>query len=461
MKIGFLPLYIALYDRTSPARRVHLQETYEMLAKLIEQQGFEVIRTKLLCVKPEFEEAIKMFEDEGAEAIITWHAAYSPSLESIDAICATKLPVVVMDTTETLVFGNMQDPSMIGPNHGIHGVMDFCSMMKRRNRPYAIAAGHYEASDVVERACGFVKAYLAAEALKGMKVGLVGGAFEGMGDFTVDYNELKEKYGIDVEQMDIKRMAEIYDSLTDEEVKAEIEENEKNFDFAENVIPEEYELNVRSCVALRKYIKEKNYGAFSVNFTQLGRATSGLTSMPFLEACKEMANGIGYAGEGDALTAAFTGAFIKSWPNTSFVEIFCPDWVNSMVLLSHMGEVNYRLADFKPVITRNGTNFTPGAMPYAGYTRMTGAKGVYVNVSRGADDYQITCAQAEIVKYDDDAFQGEIRGWMKINNMSTANFLEKLSFNGATHHSTFVVGATTEQIEYFGKLLNIPTVVIK
>ena len=43
---------------------------------------------------------------------------------------------------------------------------------------------------------------------------------------------------------------------------------------------------------------------------------------------------------------------------------------------------------------------------------------------------------------------------------STAEFLEKLSKNGATHHSTFVYGMTVEQAEYFASLLSLKTVVI-
>ena len=44
--------------------------------------------------------------------------------------------------------------------------------------------------------------------------------------------------------------------------------------------------------------------------------------------------------------------------------------------------------------------------------------------------------------------------------MNKTEFLEKLSINGATHHSAFVYGAKAEELEYFGKLLGMETVVI-
>ena len=55
----------------------------------------------------------------------------------------------------------------------------------------------------------------------------------------------------------------------------------------------------------------------------------------------------------------------------------------------------------------------------------------------------------------------KMRGWFKPSqSKSTAEFLEKISENGATHHSTFVYGASVEEMEYFAKLLSLKTVII-
>lgn len=460
MKIGLLPLYIELYDKVVPEIRPRLEAFYETVAGMMEERGMEVVRSPFCRIRHEFEEAVSSFERENAQVIVTLHMAYSPSLESIDALCATDLPIVVLDTTETLEFGNMCDSGEVMFNHGIHGVMDMCSMLTRRGKPYAIAAGHWQESDVIDRVCGYVRAAVAARALKGARVGLVGGAFEGMGDFRVDYEELEKLFGITVEQMDAVRMREIYDALGDDEVTAEKAENDRLFTKGNGIIEEEYDLSVRSCLALRKYVAEKKLDSFSVNFTQVGRDASGLTSMPFIECCKAMTRGTGYAGEGDALTAAFTGAFLKGWPDASFVEIFCPDWKNGVVFLSHMGEVNYNIAAVKPEINRAGTNYSPAAFPYVAYTRMKGGKGMYVNVSRGESGYRITASAAELLDHTEDSFGGWMRGWMKLSGCTTGEFLEGLSRNGATHHSVFVTGADAGSIMYFGKLTGIPVTLI-
>lgn len=461
MKIGLLPLYVKLYDDVASDIRPRLNAFYEKIAVEFENRGIEVVRSPFCRLRPEFHTAVTLFEREKADAIVTLHMAYSPSLESIEALCDTKLPLIVLDTTETLEFTNEQDPEELMYCHGIHGVMDMCSMLTQRGVEYAIAAGHWQESDVIDRVCGYVRAAAAAKALSEARVGLVGESFAGMGDFRVGYGELADRFGIRVVKPSTADLREYLDNLTAEEIDAEKAYNKANYDFADNIVEREYTESVRSSLALRKYIQDNELTAFSVNFMRIGPNDAGITSMPFLECCKSMQNGIGYAGEGDVMTAAFTGALLSSYKDTTFVEIFCPDWKNDIIFLSHMGEVNYGIADTKPLVCRAGRKYAAeDEYPYAGYTRMKGGKGVYVNISRARDDYRLFVAPAEMMSYDDDTFKGAIRGWMKPENYTTAEFLEEHSRWGATHHSIFVYGATVDEMEYFGKLLQVETVIL-
>ena len=458
MKIGLLPLYIALYDETSPGARPRMEKFYDDIAKAFEKRGLEVETSAFCRLKPEFDRTVAAFEKAGCDAIVTLHIAYSPSLESIEALCKTDLPIIVLDTTDTLEFLPTGEDHIMYC-HGIHGVMDMCSMLTRYDKPYAIAAGHYTESDCIDRAAGLVRAAVAATNLKKAKVTLIGGAFQGMGDFTVSPAEFKEVFGATISDADAVALGKIYDGITDEEVAVEIEAMKARFPFADDIVEDEFHNAIRSGLAVRKYVNDNGFTAFSANFLKVGEG-SGVSSMPFIEACLAMERGIGYAGEGDGLTAAFTGALLSAYPETSFVEIFCPDWKNNMVLLSHMGEVNYRIGDVVPTIQSKGGNLTGGTMPYVGYTRMKGGKGAYINVSRAADGYKLVIAPSEMLSVGEDNFGHTVRGWLRPEVDSTAEFLEKLSINGATHHSVFVYGATKEEMEFFGRLLGMEVVTI-
>ncbi len=455
MKIGYLPLYIKLYDDYGTDRAV-MENFYQETTVLFEKRGIEVVTSEFCRIEPEFEKAIATFEEAEVDAIVTWHAAYSPSLESIEVLAKTSLPIIVFDSTPTPEFDPAEEAKgALMWNHGIHGVMDMCSMLKRYGKSYAIAAGHYLESDVLDRVCGFVRSACAAKKLKTMKVGLVGGAFYGMGDFTVDPAELAERFGIVVEEIEADALAAARETVSESEIEEEFLADSQRFEFDSNVDTAEYRKYMKACLALRKYLEKNNYDAFSVNFLNV----KGIGTMPFTECCKAMERGLGYAGEGDALTAAFTGAILSAYPETNFVEIFCPDWRGNKVFLSHMGEMNYHVAEGKPVLYRTGSRyFTDENMPYAAYAKMKAGKGVYVNISRDKDGYQLLATPCEILPVEDNNMK--IRGWMQPQTKTTAEFLEKLSINGATHHSIFVYGATVEELEYFAKLLSIETVII-
>ena len=99
--------------------------------------------------------------------------------------------------------------------------------------------------------------------------------------------------------------------------------------------------NIKAMVDVSE-IEKEGLSAFTVNFREI-RPENGLVVMPFVEASKAMARGVGYAGEGDVLTASITGALMRGFPETAFVEIFCPDWKQDKLLISHMGEYNLAL----------------------------------------------------------------------------------------------------------------------
>lgn len=100
IKVGYLPFFIKLYDDSNPHYRDPLFEYTKVLIRMIESQGIEVIMADEICrVKDEFDRAAKKFNDADVDAVITQHLAYSPSLESIEALLSLKAPIIVFDTT--------------------------------------------------------------------------------------------------------------------------------------------------------------------------------------------------------------------------------------------------------------------------------------------------------------------------------------------------------------------------
>ena len=463
IKIGFLPLYIQLYEEigSGAKARPRLEPFARKLCDQLEENGFEVYLSPFCHVKAEFEAAIANFEASGCRAIVTWHAAYSPSLESIDVLAGTDLPLVVLDTTETYAFDPTQDPGEISYCHGIHGVMDMCSMLHQRGKAFAIAAGHIDHSDVIDRTVGYLHAAIAATSLRGSRTGSIGGSFDGMGDFLVTDKEMLDRFGVTVVYPEKGELAACKAQVTDAEVEAEIAADNARYDRLADFSGEVHERTTRSNLAVRKWIAKQNLNAWTANFREIHPDTLGLDVMPFFEACKGMARGTGYAGEGDVLTASLVGALLNGFEKSTFVEIFCPDWKGNTLLLSHMGEYNIALASGKPKMFEAPFVFTEAKNPIVAYGRYHGGKAVFMNLYRSANGFKMLISPVEMVEVadQDDRFQNKVRGWMRPEK-PVADFLEAISHLGGTHHSALVYDAKVSEIEYFCDILGIPYDVI-
>ena len=114
------------------------------------------------------------------------------------ALAAVSAPLIVMDTTPTFDFITEAGAQAIDRNHGIHGVQDLCSMLRRRGIPYHLACGPLEDGSVTRQVAGLCRAAQAAETMRHIKVGLIGGAFDGMGDFRLDAQTLTDVTGAEV-----------------------------------------------------------------------------------------------------------------------------------------------------------------------------------------------------------------------------------------------------------------------
>ena len=183
-----------------------------------------------------------------------------------------------------------------------------------------------------------------------------------------------------------------------------------------------------------------------------------MDSMPFIEACKAMQRGVGYAGEGDALTAAFVGAFLKTFPDTSFIEIFCPDWKNDNLFISHMGEMNLGVSDVKPKLYNMQFDFgEPAKDTVAAYGRFKGGKAVYANIYRDEEGFKLGVSPIEVLSAPQDRLENQMRGWIRPENGAKA-FLKSLSENGATHHSFMIYDGNVDMLKFFGKLIGVSVV---
>lgn len=453
-KIGLLPFYIELYDICNPNMRERINTFLQRISEELKKRDLAVITAPICRLKPEFENAVKTFEKEAVDAIVTIHLAYSPSLESADPLAATNIPIIVLNTTPTYEFGPDQDPVEIMHNHGIHGVQDMCNLLIRNDKKFLIEAGHWEKSDVLDRVASCARAAQVANNIKNARVGIVGESFKGMGDFAVPAEILKDTIGIETISFDYTMGQELADQVSEEDISQEMKENEALF-LINNLDTEIHKHSSRINLLIRKWVQKERLTAFTVNFLATSK-NSIISAMPFLEASKSMSRGIGYAGEGDVLTAALVGALASVYPDTTFTEMFCPDWNNNSIFLSHMGEMNINLTAEKPVLAKKEFPYTDAYNPVVAYGRFKKGEAIFVNLAPKPDcKFSLILSKGEMLDVDNtDRMSNSIHGWFK-PAIPINEFLTSYSLEGGIHHSALVYGndKVKSEIIKFGAIM--------
>ena len=456
--IGLLPLYLKLYDDTDSGKRPRIDEFTRTIASELGRRGLDVLSAPVCRIEKEVAAAVKSFEARGAAAIVTLHLAYHPSLESAAVLARTKLPIIVLDTTPTWSFSASQDPEEIMYNHGIHGVQDMCNLLLRNGKPFALEAGHWQRSDVLDRVVALVAPARMASLMGFGRVGLMGSSFKGMGDFAVSPAKMKSTIGASVKVLDQETLKGLQAKVSAADVASEMAEDRARFEQA-GASEQAHERSVRFGLALRKWIEAERLCAITFNFLNMEKKAGCLT-VPFLEASKGMARGIGYAGEGDTLTALLVAALLSVYPESSFTEMFCADWENGAVFLSHMGELNWRLADGKPRLREMDYKYSRTDNPALLAGRFKPGEIVLVNLAPTAGGYRLILAPARMLAVPGtDRFADTVHGWFA-PGMPVADFLAAYGRAGGTHHLGLSYTADTKTLETFGRMMGWEVVLI-
>jgi len=458
--VGVLPLYIALYDEVRPEARPEMQAFADRVADTLEGAGLRVERAPIACVRHEVEAAIRELMRREVELLATLHLAYSPSMEAIDALCEAHVPLLLLDTTPSERFGADATAADMFRNHGIHGVQDLACMLRRHERPYLLAVGHVDDPAFLADVVSAARAAQATRALRTMRVLVLGDPFPGMGDFTVTEDVMRARLGIESHWATIDALAQAAAQVPEEEVAAEGAADAERFDLS-HVSDEVLARTNRVGLGVRRMIDEAKAGAFSLNFASF-TGESGVGTVPFLEASKAMARGIGYGGEADALTAGLVGALGRAGCRVTFTEMFCPDWTEGTVFMSHMGECNLAIACGDTKLVEKQYAFSTVGNPAVAIPKLEPGTATLVNLAPAPhDSFDLIAARVEVLD------RGPVPGfpdvphfWLRPVDRDLRGFLQRYSELGGTHHVALCMGDEVALAARLAQMLGIGFAVV-
>jgi L-arabinose isomerase len=189
----------------------------------------------------------------------------------------------------------------------------------------------------------WARAAAAVTAWRRLRVALFGYAMNDMGDIRVDESALVRTLGPEILAVAPGDLYRGMQAVTDGQIAEVIAFEDANFEIDPRLTTEERQDHARMQVSIQRILDEGGFGAYTAHFDAIGE-DGRFRRLPLAAASTLMAKGYGYAAEGDVLTACLVSAGHTLIGDAHFTEMYAMDFPSDSVLMSHMGEGNWKIA---------------------------------------------------------------------------------------------------------------------
>jgi L-arabinose isomerase len=143
--------------------------------------------------------------------------------------------------------------------------------------------------------------------------------------------------------------------------------------------------------------------------------------------------------------------------DTTFTEMFCPDWAGNAIFMSHMGECNVALAAEKPRIVEKDYAFGNVANPAVALMRVKPGPATLANIAHGElEGLSVLAAGVEVLDRGlSPSFPDVPHFWIRPREGVIRDFLRRYSEAGGTHHLALLPGDHTDGLRLMAKMLSL------
>ncbi|HFC9103330.1 L-arabinose isomerase [Enterococcus faecium] len=404
---------------------------------------------------------------EEVAGVITWMHTFSPAKMWIRGTKLLQKPLLHLATqyNESIPWKTI-DMDFMNLNQSAHGDREYGFINARLNKQNKIVVGYWKRPEIQKEIADWMDVALAYNESFGIKVARFGDNMRNVGVTEGDKVEAQIQFGWTVDYFGIGDLVQVIDRVSDEEVDQLFEEYKELYtfdygDYEEKTWEEHVKVQAQQEIGIRRFLEEGGYNAFTTNFEDL----YGMKQLPGLAVQRLMAEGYGFAGEGDWKTAAIDRLLkiMARGKDTGFMEDYTYELASGQeaILESHMMEVDPTLAATKPRIVVSplsmGDREDPARLVFDGKA----GEGVVVSMADFGTHYKLLINEVE-------AFEPTTEA----PNLPVARVLWKTKPNfhegvhswiqaGGGHHTVVSLNLTTDQIETWAKLVELETVVIR
>jgi len=454
-RIGLLGIMQELYDKDLPGITKR-QESYarDIINQLSDVADWEF--PKAARNRDDIEEVLGQFNQDGLDGVMIVMLTYGPAMRTVRALQNNNLPLLLANTQPVPVVGKAWDMADLTYNQGIHGAQDMANAIIRTvGDNFEVISANWKTDEFKDYVGDWAHAAQAASALKRMKIASIG-KMHGMGDTLTDEAAFTRVIGPEVNR---EYMGEVYrkmEAVTDEEIDEQIKVDRERFDVDDDMPEENFRYAERMYLGFKKFLEENNYAGFSAHFDTF-KGDGRFEQINMLAASNLMAEGYGYAAEGDTNTASMVAAGHVLEDNAHFTEMYAMDFDRGSMLMSHMGEGNWKIARKDEPVRLANRELGIGDLnnpPTTVFRAEPGPATMASLVPLSGEDYRLVVTYGEILDTEPaDNIEMPYFHFKPESGVRDCN--DNWLKSGGTHHQTLHLGDQRQKWQMLCKILGI------
>lgn len=405
------------------------------------------------------------YRDEVA-GIITWMHTFSPAKMWIRGTKLLQKPLLHLATQyhESIPWETI-NMEFMNLNQSAHGDREYGFINARLNKQNKIVTGHWNHADVQQQIAQWMDTAAAYNESFNIKVARFGDNMRNVAVTEGDKIEAQIQFGWFVDYYGIGDLVQYVQRVTDEEIEALFSEYEKLYDFEYgNYVKDQWEASVKTQasyeIAIKRFLDDGGYDAFTTNFEDL----HGMNQLPGLAVQRLMAQGYGFAAEGDWKTAALDRLIkvMSHNQSTGFMEDYIYELAHGKeaILQSHMLEVDPTLANHKPKIVVAPLDIGNGEDPARLVFNGKSGDGVVISMADFGTHYKLLINEISASEPPASAPHLPVARVLWEVKPDLQEGMKAWIENGGGHHTVVSLNVTADQIINYAKLVNLDYVVI-
>lgn len=399
--------------------------------------------------------------------IITWMHTFSPAKMWINGLEQLKKPLLHLHTQagQALPWATI-DMDFMNLNQAAHGDREYAHILTRMGVARKVVVGHPTDTAVQHRVDGWAWACVGWHRSQHLKVARFGDNMRYVAVTDGDKVSAQMQFGMSIEQLSVNALVSAVAEVSDADAQQLCKTYEANYQVAPELLSggarhDSLIYGAKIEIALREILEEGGYHAFTSNFEDLGE----LRQLPGLAVQRLMAEGYGFAGEGDwktAATVAILKAMTPAGGGTSFMEDYTYHFGpgTPKVLGAHMLEVCPSISKAKPRIEIHPLGIGGKEDPVRMVFTATPAAGRVVCITDLGDRFRLISNEVSVVEPNEDLPKLPVARAVWEPQPSLAISAEAWMLAGGSHHTALTNAVSAETLEDFALMAGVELITI-